>query len=175
MYQGVESRRRGYTTIYAPPELKEKIKALSEKLGRPQWKVLLEAITFYETLVRKPKAKEELPSIDKAVWYLQKLSMSIGALKENPSDANLQKTLKTVSQIRERLKVDTSILEKAVSDFVMTVKNLSTNAVDKHSVLDEITIELNMALKSVLIEIVYRYILKEEVQKKEASTVSQQL
>jgi hypothetical protein len=36
--------------------------------------------------------------------------------------------------------------------------------------MDEVTMELNMALKSVLIEIVYKYILKEEVKQPEGVT-----
>jgi hypothetical protein len=163
MQNTVEQPKSKHSSIYAPPEFKEKIKYLSEKTGKPQWKILLEALALYETSLRKPRAKEELPIVDKVVWYIEKLCMSVGALKENPSDANLQKTMKTVSQIRERLGVNTSLLEKAVQDYVSVVKRLPEDPAEKHVALDEFTIELNMALKSVLIEIVYRYILKEEL------------
>jgi len=141
MRKGLETGKSVSSTIYAPKELKERIRGLSEKLGRPQWKILLEALSFYETLVRKPKAKEELPTVDKVVWYIEKLCMSIGALKENPSDANLQKTLKTVSQVRERLGVDTSILEKAASDYVMTIRSLQQAPEESRGVFVELTTE----------------------------------
>jgi len=159
----MQNKKTRSSSIYAPPEFKEKIKQLSEKTGKPQWKVLLEALALYETTLRKPKAKEELPVIDKVIWYIEKVSMSIGALKENPSDVNLQKTLKTISQIKERLKIDTALLERAVQDFVAVAKKSPEDPVVKHATLDEVTMELNMALKSVLIEIVYKYILKEEL------------
>jgi hypothetical protein len=165
MQNTVEQPKSRHSSIYAPVELKERIKHLSEKTGKPQWKILLEALALYETSLRKPKAKEELPVVDKVIWYIEKLCMSIGALKENPSDANLQKTMKTVSQIKERLRVDTAILEKAIQDYVAAVRRLPEDHDEKHRVLDEVTIELNMALKSVLIEIVYKYILKEEIGK----------
>ena len=169
MIEEVEPSKKKGTTIYAPPELKEKLKRLSEKTGRTQWRILLEALELYETSLRKPRAKEELPIVDKVVWYIEKLAMSVGALKENPSSENLQKTTKTISQVRERLKVDTAILERAVADFIKAVNTKASNGAEKHAMLDEATIELNMALKSVLIEIVYTYILKEKSEKVEQS------
>jgi hypothetical protein len=151
------------TTIYAPPELKSKVKALSERTGKPQWKILLEALALYESQLRKPRIKEELPIVDKVVWYMQKLSMSIGALKENPSEENLARTLNTIRQVKERLLVDTSLLERAVIDYVKLVSSAPQDPVEKHRVLDEARMEINMALKSVLLEIVYTHILKEEL------------
>jgi len=154
--------RGSQTTVWVPKELKERIKSLADKYGKPQWKILLDALSLYETSIRKARTKEELPVVDKVVWYIEKLSMSVGALKENPSETNLQKTLKTLKQVKERLDVDIRLLERAVNDYVSLTKKLSSNAVEQHELLDEATMELNMALKSVLIEIVYKYILKEE-------------
>jgi hypothetical protein len=151
------------TTIYAPPELKSKVKALSERTGKPQWKILLEALALYESTLRKPKIKEELPTVDKVVWYMQKISMSIGALKENPSEVNLEKTMKTIQQVKERLQVDTSLLERAVVDYVKLTGHTPQDPIERHRITDEAVMEINMALKSVLLEIVYKWILKEEV------------
>jgi len=149
------------TTIYVPAELKERIRALSEKTGKVQWKVLLDALAFYETTVRQPRAKEELPVVDKVVWYMQKLSMSIGALKENPSDENISKTVKTMIQVRDRLGVDTSLLERAVVDYARLVRNAPEDPAERHRQVDEAIMEVNMALKSVLLEIVYKHFFKE--------------
>jgi hypothetical protein len=150
------------TTIYVPVEFKQKIKELSERTGKAQWKVLLDALTLYESTLRRPKTKEELPVVDKVVWYMQKLSMSIGALKENPSEENLARTLNTIKQVKERLLVDTSLLERAIIDYVKLVSSAPQDPIEKHRVLDEARMEINMALKSVLLEIVYTHILKEE-------------
>jgi hypothetical protein len=65
------ARARG-ATIFVPVELKAKIKQLSERTGKPQWKeVILEALALYEFTIRRPKTKEELPTIDKVTWYIQ--------------------------------------------------------------------------------------------------------
>jgi hypothetical protein len=157
------------TTIYVPVELKRKIKELSERTGKAQWRILLDAIALYESTLRKPKMKEELPVVDKVVWYMQKLSMSVGALKENPSEANLEKTMKTIQQVKERLGVDTSLLERAVVDYVKLISNRPGDPIEKHRLEDEAKTEINMALKSVLLEIVYKWILKEETTQQGAS------
>ena len=152
-----------WRTVRVPAELDEKLKALSERTKWAKWKVILEAIAMYESFLRKPRAKGELPVVDKIVWYVEKLCMSVGALKERPVEENLRKTTKTVAQIRERLKVDTSLLEKAVVDYYDAANSpLEKGPDERHAVLDEATVELNMALKSVLLEIAYNYILKEE-------------
>jgi len=161
------------TTIYVPVEFKRKIKELSERTGKAQWRLLLDALALYESTLRKPKMKEELPTVDKVVWYMQKLAMSIGALKENPSEENLNKTMKTIQQIKERLQVDTGLLERAVIDYVRLALSAPQDPVSRHRFLDEATMEVNMALKSVLLEIVYRHIFKEEQASQSGSQASE--
>jgi hypothetical protein len=158
------SRGKG-ATIWVPGEFKERVRLLAQKQGKAEWKVLLDALALYETSLRKPKAKEELPVVDKVVWYVQKLSMSIGEFKANPIEENLQKTLKTVGQVRERLGVDTSLLERALTDYARLLKGNRGERDDEV----EARMEINMALKSVLIEIVFRWILKEELPSQSAS------
>jgi hypothetical protein len=164
---GVKGRGKG-ATIWVPGEFKERVKHLAQKQGKAEWKVLLDALAFYETSLRKPRVKEELPVVDKIIWYIQKLSMSIGELKVNPTDENLQKTLKTVQQVRERLGVDTSLLERALTDYVRLLKGNKKEREDEV----EARMEVNMALKSVLIEIVFKWILKEELPSQSGSQAS---
>jgi hypothetical protein len=161
------------TTIYVPVEFKQKIKELSERTGKAQWRLLLDALTLYESTLRKPRVKEELPVVDKVVWYMQKLAMSIGSLKENPSEDNLNKTVKTIQQVRDRLGVDTGILERAVTDYVRLAGSAPQDPVSRHRFMDEATMEVNMALKSVLLEIVYTHILKEEEASQSGSQASE--
>jgi len=159
--QNQEHRKSRSTTIYAPIELKEKVIELSKKIGKPQWKVLLDAVVFYESIIRKPRKKEELPIIDKIVWYIEKLCLAVGALRGNPSNENLQKLLKITMQISERLAIDTSILDKAIRDFIRVINTETSSEDEKHSLFSEAVIELDMALKSVLLEIIYRYMFRE--------------
>jgi response regulator RpfG family c-di-GMP phosphodiesterase len=161
---GVKGRGKG-ATIWVPGEFKERVKAHAQKQGKAEWKVLLDALALYETSLRKPRAKEELPVVDKVVWYVQKLAMSIGELKANPTEENLQRTMKTIQQIKERLGVDTALLERALTDYIRLLKGNRKEREDEV----EARMEVNMALKSVLIEIVFKWILKEELPSQSAS------
>jgi len=149
------------SSISLSREIYEKLDSLSKRTRKSKQNIILEALSLYETQIRRPRIKEDFPITDKIIWYMMKLSMSIGALKENPTETNLNKTMKTISQIRDRLKVNTSVLEKAVQDFYISIKTLPDDPSLRHDVIDEVTMEINMALKSVLIEIFFNYIYKE--------------
>jgi hypothetical protein len=165
----VTPRSRGKGgTIWVPIEFKERVKALAERQGKAEWKVLLDAVALYETTLRKPRTKEELPIVDKVVWYVQKLAMSIGELKANPTEENLQRAMKTIQQIKERLGVDTALLERAVNDYYRLLRGNKREREDEV----EARMEVNMALKSVLIEIVFKWILKEELPSQSESQAS---
>ncbi|MFP3265240.1 MAG: hypothetical protein RXO54_05335 [Acidilobus sp.] len=151
-----------WTTIYAPQEFKDRVKALSEKTGKAQWKVLLDALALYETQIRKPRTKGDLPVVDKVIWYTMKLAMSVGALKERPDEETLNRTLKTVQQVKGRLGVNTALLEKAIKDYVSLANASAKNDEESHAALDEATMELNMALKSALVDIFFKHLLTEE-------------
>jgi len=151
-----------WTTVKVPKELDRKITEFSRRSGKAKWKIVLDAIALYETTFKKPKAKEELPKVDKVLWYIEKLAMSVGALKERPTNDNLQRTLRTAQQVRERLGVDTSLLERAITEYVRAVNAGGGEPVERHELVDEVTLEVNMALKSVLVEMFYKHILKEE-------------
>jgi hypothetical protein len=155
-------------TIWVPVEFKQRVKALAEKQGKAEWKVLLDAVALYETTIRRPRTKEDLPVVDKVIWYVQKLAMSVGELKASPTEENLQKTLKTIQQVKERLGVDTAILERAVNDYYKLLRGNRREREDEV----EARMEINMALKSVLIEIVYKWILKEELLNQSGSPAS---
>jgi hypothetical protein len=164
---GVKGRGKG-ATIWVPSEFKERVRLLAQKQGKAEWKVLLDAIALYETSLRKPKTKEELPVVDKVVWYIQKLSMSVGELKVSPTEENFQRTLKTIQQIRERLGVDTALLERAVNDYYKLLRGNKKEREDEV----EARMEVNMALKSTIIEIMFKWILKEELPSQSESQAS---
>jgi hypothetical protein len=146
-------------TIWVPLEFKQRVRQLAQKQGKAEWRVLLDALSLYETSLRRPKVKEELPVVDKVLWYIEKLCMSVGEFKASPTEENLQKTMRTVSQVRERLGVDTSLLERALTDYARMLKGNKGEGEEEA----EARMEVNMALKSVLVEITYKWILREEL------------
>jgi len=152
---------RKWARITVPHELYLRIKERAEYRKVALWKVILDALSFYESITRKAGGIQELPNIDKAVWYMEKLAMSVGVLKASPTEENLRKTLRTLTQLRDRLGINVDTLERAVNDYFVVVGGLPDDPVERHERLDEVVLEVNMALKSVLFEILYRLVVKE--------------
>ncbi len=132
-----------WTTIRVPVELRDQIKQLAQRSGKAEWRVISEAISFYSEFKRSYRVRENMPLADKISWYIAKISMSVGALKENPTQENLDKLKRTASQIKERIGIDTSYLVRCAEEFFKRQ--------DRDSV-----IELNMALKLLILEMMDR-------------------
>jgi len=106
-----------YTTIKLPVSLHEKLKQLAEEEGRKLY-VLVEEMYNRYIQTRKDKYRfKEYSRLDKASWYCYKLASSVGSFRENPSSDNYDKLMRTIEQVRTRLKVDTSQLEDAVKKY----------------------------------------------------------
>jgi len=130
-----------WTTVKIPVELRDTINKLSQKLGKPAWKVVLDSVSFFDEQISKPRLKEKLPTIDKISWYIVKLSTSVSEFKLNPSEENYNRLIKTMNQIKERLGVDLSLLSKIVETY------------KKDPSIDN-RIELNDALKLLIFELI---------------------
>jgi len=142
-----------WKSIKVPESLYNKILELAEKLRKPKYAVILDALSFYENIIRKPYRKRDLPRLDKASWYIFKLANSVGAFKENFNLENYQKLLKTLTQINERLGVDTSLLDSILVKLdPRKRKNLTTD--DK--------IEINDATKLIISDIIVKLLLEEK-------------
>jgi len=134
-------RKHEWTTIKVPRELRDKLREVSEREDKAYWKVVIEALSFYVAQKRKATLKEQLPKLDKASWYIAKCAMSVGALKENPSEANLQYLKRTLAQIEERLGVDTKLLARVAEEYAR-LKSVKAR------------VELNGTLKMLIVDII---------------------
>jgi len=132
-------KRVRWTTIKVPVELREFLSKLSEKEGKPVWRIVLDSASFYWAQKQKPRVKEDASLLDKVSWYIAKVAMSVGELKASPSQENLERLRKTAAQIQERLGVDTSLLIRAAEAFLKdpnTDNRMELNAATKMLVLD---------------------------------------
>jgi len=150
-----EKKKGKWASIRVPREVKERLEAIAKKKGIAMWRVLLEALSHYEALTKKPKEKMKLPRLDKASWYAYKLSQSIGAFKEKPSLENLYYLDKTISQIEERAGINCRILRKIVVEVYELAKK-------KKQIPTQLIIELNDTAKLIVGDILYRYLFEEE-------------
>jgi len=146
------------SSIYVPDELKERIEFYSRTHGKAQWRVVMDAMTFYEMFYKgklEDKTGEtKFPELAKAVWYIVKLSMAVGALKADTTPQRAEMLQRVVKQVRERLGVDTSLLERAVYDYIQA-KLSSDKDRTSADLQRDAEIELTNALKLVVLDILY--------------------
>jgi len=156
------------SSIYVPEELKERIEFYSRIHGKAQWRVVMDAMTFYEMFYKgklEDKTGEtKFPELAKAVWYIVKLSMAVGALKADTSPQRAEMLQKVIKQVRERLRVDTSLMERAVYDYIQA--RLSENSEKTNpDIQRDVEIELTNALKLVALDILYNMFTKQNTEK----------
>jgi len=140
------SGKTNWKVIKVPEELHKKLLALARKKKKAIHMIIMEAIAFHREQEKFPSVKEDLPMTDKISWYIFKLSSSVGAFKEHPSLQNYALLERTCAQIQYRLGVDTSLILRYAKYL------LSHNDPD-------IRIELNMATKFVIVEILNKHLI----------------
>lgn len=145
-------KRARWTTVKVPAELRDMIARLSEKEGKPAWRIILDSVSFYYAQKQKPRVKEDASLVDKVSWYIAKVGMSVGEFKASPTPENLERLKKTATQIQERLGVDTSLLIRAAEAFLKSPDSDSR-------------MELNASLKMLILDIIYRKLVEESEEK----------
>lgn len=152
------------SSVYVPDELKERIEFYSKVHGKPMWRVIMDAITFYE-MFYKGKLEEKggetkFPELAKATWYAVKLSMAVGALKADTTPQRAEMLQRAIKQVRERLNTDTSLLERAVYDYIQAKLNNNSEKVNP-DIQRDVEIELTNALKLVVLDMLYNTLSKQ--------------
>jgi hypothetical protein len=152
------------STIYVPDELKERIEFYSRVHGKPMWRVVMDAMTFYEMFYRGKledrTGETKFPQLARAVWYIIKLSIAVGALKADTSPKRAEMLQRAIKQVRERLGVDTSLLERAVYDYIQVKLSEGGGNVNP-DIQRDVEIELTNALKLVALDILYNTLSKQ--------------
>jgi len=156
------------SSIYVPDELKERIEFYSKVHSKPMWRVVMDAMTFYEMFYKgklEDKTGEtKFPELAKVAWYVVKLSMAVGALKADTTPRRAEMLQKTIKQVRERLGVDMSLLERAVYDYIQS--KLSNDGEKANTDLQkDAEIELTNALKLVVLDILYNTLTKQNAER----------
>jgi hypothetical protein len=98
------------------------------------------------------------------VWYIVKLSMAVGALKADTTPQRAEMLQRAIKQVRERLGVDTSLLEHAVYDYIH-VKLNDSNEKTNPDLQKDAEIELTNALKLVVLDMLHNTLSKQTIDK----------
>jgi len=155
-------------SIYVPDELKERIEFYSKVHGKAQWRVVMDAMTFYEMFYKgklEDKTGEtKFPELAKAVWYIVKLSMAVGALKADTSPQRAEMLQRVMKQVKERVGVDVTLLERAVYDYIQAKLSSGKDGASA-DLLRDVEIELTNALKLAVLDMLYYTLTKQSAVK----------
>jgi len=115
---------------------------LKKKTGLSKQTILLNALSLYRaSLTSKDRFVKTQDRLDKAVWYMLKLSYAVFSFRENPKQ-NYRNLNEIIEQIETRLNLDLSLLKKVSLEYL----NAST-------VTNDHKISITNALKLSLIDI----------------------
>jgi len=145
-----------WTTIRVPKSLARRIRELSEEKGVAMWKILLQLTSFYSSIVKDTRRRDEIPILDKLSWYIVKLSYSISKMKDEPNEENFKWLVKTISQIKDRLNIDVTYILDIAKSYMATKSKQDL-------------IELNMAWKQAVLDIFYYGFLRSLKESEESS------
>lgn len=126
--------------IKVPAEIHWTLKDLSQRTKTPIWKIIHQSFTYFRTAYLS-HFSENRSELDRKIWYIYKLSSSVGAFRENPTKKNLDMTMRTVGQIEKRLGVN-------MHELKLALKNYYVRPIKRNKVV------LNDTCKMVLIEII---------------------
>ncbi len=136
---------RKWSTIKVPQEILPKLSELRARTNKPNWQILVEALSFYESALRSSKHFSETPEVDKLAYYIMKLVTSATYYKTEPSKESLEKFRKVVEQIEKRTGTNCSELVPAAEKLIRnnSGRNIHT---------------FNMSLKTCIIRLIEKMI-----------------
>ncbi len=143
------NKERKWKAISVPQEAIELLNRIKSRSGQntANWKIIVEALSFYETFRSKPKAVEDFNTIEKASWYIVKLSMAYGAFALNPDDQNVNNLKERLMEIEERLQVDAGVFLKLIDQYAK---------LENEDERKKFRIQMNQAFKLIIKEMILK-------------------
>ena len=114
------SQAKKWKSIAVPQEVIDLLNRIKSRSGQDtaNWKILVEALSFYEEFREKPKMVNEFSMIEKVSWYITKLSLAYGTFAVNPSEDTAPQLIERLQEIEMKMQVDTGALQKLVNQYV---------------------------------------------------------
>jgi hypothetical protein len=117
---GSEKNTSGKTVVYKrvkiPTTAYEYVRERSKARGMPMWQYILQSVNFYEASLRNVSVSDATKA-QNASYYVIKATMSITEFIHKPKKDNYEKVVKILNQIKERKKVDTTVLLQLVESY----------------------------------------------------------
>lgn len=117
---GSEKATSGETVVYKrvkiPTTAYEYVRERSKARGMPMWQYILQSVNFYEASLRNVNVSDATKA-QNASYYVIKTTMAITEFVHKPKKDNYDKVVKILNQIRERKKVDTTVLLQLIETY----------------------------------------------------------
>jgi hypothetical protein len=131
-----------YHSIRVNEQIYWYLSKLEKKTGLSKQAILLNALSLYRAyLTNKDRFVKQQDRLDKAVWYMLKLSYATFSFREKPKE-NYANLIEIINQVEQRLNIDLSILKKTALEYL-----------NAKEITNEHKIAITNALKLALIDI----------------------
>ena len=115
-----EKSTSGETVVYRrvkiPTTAYEYVRERSKARGMPMWQYILQSVNFYEASLRNISVSDATKA-QNASYYVIKATMAVTEFIHKPKKDNYEKVTKILNQIKERKKVDTTVLLQLVEAY----------------------------------------------------------
>ena len=108
--------RTVYKRVKIPATIYEYVRNRAKARGMPMWQYILQSVNFYESSLRNVSVSDATKA-QNASYYVIKATMAITEFIHKPKKDNYDKVVKILNQIKERKKVDTTVLLQLVEAY----------------------------------------------------------
>jgi len=105
-----------YKRAKIPDAMYEYIKSRAKARGLSVWQYVLQSVNFYEASLRNVSVSDATKA-QNASYYVIKATMAITEFIHKPKKDNYDKVVKILNQIKDRKKVDTTVLLRLIESY----------------------------------------------------------
>ncbi len=108
--------RTVYKRVKIPVGVYEYVRNRAKARGLSMWQYIIQSINFYEASLRNVSVSD-VTKAQNASYYVIKATMAITEFIHKPKKDNYEKVIKILNQIKERKKVDTTVLLQLIESY----------------------------------------------------------
>jgi len=116
------SGNEDWSVISVPREVVSLIEKIKKRSGenKDTWKVILEALSYYDSIRSSPRRMIKQDMLEKVSWYVVKLSLAYSSFVLNPSQETFENFNERLEEIKERLKIneEVSVLQRLANEYL---------------------------------------------------------
>jgi len=142
-----QQKERRWYSLSVPKEVMSLLRQIKGKSGqnKANWRIIVEALSFYNSVMSSPRKLMKVDNVEKASWYITKLSLAYSNFALNPNQGTYANFKEVCEEIAVRLGIDTSVLLRLADEY---------SALKDEEKRKQKRIEFNQAVKMLVKEII---------------------